>query len=83
VLGPGQVVRGVFIRAPRFTRVGPALTVVATHDGEPVGVREGLKVALAFHPELTEDRRLFAWFLSAVALPARQALAHSETEARR
>lgn len=71
VLGEGAVVRGVFIRAPRFTRIGPALTVVATRDGEPVGVRQDRLVALAFHPELTDDARLFAWFLAAVVEPAR------------
>jgi 5'-phosphate synthase pdxT subunit len=79
-LGAGAVVRGVFIRAPRFTRLGPALEVLATHDGEPVGVREGAKVALAFHPEMTDDTRLFEWFLRAVVLPARREAAH-RTEA--
>jgi 5'-phosphate synthase pdxT subunit len=67
----GGPVRGVFIRAPRFTRVGPAVDVIATHDGEPVGVRQGPLVALAFHPELTDDPRLFRWFLDAVVAPAR------------
>jgi 5'-phosphate synthase pdxT subunit len=58
---------GVFIRAPRILRVGPGVEVVATRAGEPVGVRQGRAVALAFHPELTADRRLHAWFLADVA----------------
>ena len=51
--------------------MGPGLEILATHDGEPVGVREGDLVALAFHPELTEDGRLFTWFLEQVVMPAR------------
>jgi len=67
----GGPVRGVFIRAPRFTRLGPQVETIATHDGEPVGVRQGRLVALAFHPELTDDVRLFRWFLEQVVAPAR------------
>jgi 5'-phosphate synthase pdxT subunit len=58
---------GVFIRAPRITRVGRGVEVIATLGGEPVGVRQGRVVALAFHPELTGDARLHAWFLRDVA----------------
>lgn len=82
VLGYGAVVRGVFIRAPRFTRVGPALTIVATRDGEPVGVRQDRLVALAFHPELTDDVRLFAWFLAAVVATAPSAATSTAGSAR-
>ncbi len=64
--GGSAPVTGVFIRAPRFTRVGPGVEVVARLDGEPVGVRDGRHVALAFHPELTDDARPFAWFLRTV-----------------
>ncbi len=48
---------GVFIRAPRIERVGDA-EVIATHDGEPVAVRQGAIVGASFHPELTDDPRL-------------------------
>ncbi|MEP7027827.1 MAG: pyridoxal 5'-phosphate synthase glutaminase subunit PdxT [Candidatus Eisenbacteria bacterium] len=73
VLGPDATVAGMFIRAPRFTRVGPGVEIVAARRGEPVGVRQGRLVALAFHPELTDDRRLHRWFLAAVVAPARRA----------
>ena len=67
-VGPlGDAMHGVFIRAPRITRVGRGVEVVATYLGEPVGVRQGLAVAIAFHPELMTDRRLHAWFLRDVA----------------
>ena len=48
----------VFIRAPRFTRVGPNVAVLARHRGEPVLVREGNVTAATFHPELTGDTRV-------------------------
>lgn len=63
----GGDMQGVFIRAPRIMRLGPGVQVVARLADEPVGVRQGRMVALAFHPELTVDRRLHAWFLRDVA----------------
>lgn len=48
----------VFIRAPRFTRIGSAVQVLARHRGEPVLVREGPVTAATFHPELTADVRV-------------------------
>ena len=63
----GVEMPGVFIRAPRITRVGAGVQVIANYRGEPVGVRRGHAAALAFHPELTPDRRLHAWFLREVA----------------
>jgi 5'-phosphate synthase pdxT subunit len=44
----------VFIRAPRITRVGPSVTVRASHRGEPVLVQQGPITAASFHPELTD-----------------------------
>jgi 5'-phosphate synthase pdxT subunit len=50
---------GVFIRAPVVSGVGPQVEVLAVDaDGQPVAVRQGKVLATAFHPELTEDRRL-------------------------
>jgi 5'-phosphate synthase pdxT subunit len=45
----------VFIRAPRITRVGPSVEVLATLRGEPILVRQGNIVGATFHPELTSD----------------------------
>jgi 5'-phosphate synthase pdxT subunit len=63
----GGEVEGVFIRAPRIRRVGTGVETIARLDGEPVGVRQGRVAGFAFHPELTPDRRLHAWFLRDVA----------------
>ena len=48
----------LFIRAPRITRVGPNVTVLATLNDEPIMVRSGNVYAASFHPELTPDRRI-------------------------
>jgi 5'-phosphate synthase pdxT subunit len=64
--GDGSAFRGVFIRAPRFGRLGPGVETIARLGDEAVGVRQGRLVALAFHPELTDDARLHRWFLERV-----------------
>jgi 5'-phosphate synthase pdxT subunit len=53
---------GVFIRAPLVERVGPAVEVLAEHEGHPVAVRQGEAMGLAFHPELSGDGRLHQEF---------------------
>src|SRR5436853_4933796 len=58
--------RGVFIRAPRVREAGPAVEVLAEHDGEPVLLRQGRFLVAAFHPELTEDTRVHDLFLEQV-----------------
>jgi 5'-phosphate synthase pdxT subunit len=80
----GGTLQGVFIRAPRITRVGRGVEVIASYRGEPVGVRKGHVAALTFHPELTGDRRLHAWFLREVAglvLPSPSAIVASQRDA--
>lgn len=63
----GGPVKGVFIRAPRFADLGPGADVLAAaDDGEPLAVREGRSLAVAFHPELTDDARVHAFFLERV-----------------
>jgi pyridoxal 5'-phosphate synthase pdxT subunit len=58
---------GVFIRAPMVTGVGPRAEVLATDpDGRPVAVRQGRVIATAFHPELTDDRRVHRLLLELV-----------------
>lgn len=59
-------VRGVFIRAPFVTRVGDHVEILATFQDKIVGVREQNILGTAFHPELTEDSRLHAFFAKMV-----------------
>jgi 5'-phosphate synthase pdxT subunit len=58
--------RAIFIRAPRIVRAGEGVSALATHQGEPVAVEQGNIVGLAFHPELTDDKRFHRYFLEVV-----------------
>jgi pyridoxal 5'-phosphate synthase pdxT subunit len=58
--------RGIFIRAPWIERVGPSVDVLAHHGGHPVAARDASRVVAAFHPELTDDRRLHRLFVDGV-----------------
>lgn len=51
-----------FIRAPRVTRVGDGVEVLATHDGSPVILRHGAVLVATCHPELRGDPSLHAFF---------------------
>jgi 5'-phosphate synthase pdxT subunit len=63
---PGGPLEMVFIRAPRITRVGPAIETLATRDGSPTLIRQGRLLAATFHPELTDDTRVHQLFLDIV-----------------
>jgi 5'-phosphate synthase pdxT subunit len=70
----GGALHAVFIRAPLVERVGHQVEVLATieHPAAPGGsptpvlCRQGPVLCSSFHPELTADRRLHAYFLSMV-----------------
>jgi pyridoxal 5'-phosphate synthase pdxT subunit len=59
-----EPLRAVFIRAPWIARWGGDVDVLAQIDGHPVVARERNMLVAAFHPELTDDLRLHALFLS-------------------
>ena len=61
----GGSMNAVFIRAPWVEEVGEGVEVLAEVDGHPVAVRQGNILAVAFHPELTDDARLHEWVLRA------------------
>jgi pyridoxal 5'-phosphate synthase pdxT subunit len=66
-LGPDEPpFHAVFIRAPIVVSIGPAVEVLAEHDGHPVLARQGHVLVASFHPELTADARLHARFLQEV-----------------
>ena len=60
----GGPLRAVFIRAPWVDEAGEGVEVLAEVDGHPVAVQQGNMLAVAFHPELTDERRLHAWLLN-------------------
>jgi pyridoxal 5'-phosphate synthase pdxT subunit len=66
----GEPLHAVFIRAPWVEEVGDGVEVLAEVDGHPVAVREGNVLAVAFHPELTDERRLHRWLLETAGVAA-------------
>ncbi len=62
--------RAVFIRAPWVAEHGDGVEVLAEVDGHPVAVRQGNMLAVAFHPELTDERRLHRWLLDHAGVTA-------------
>ena len=62
----GAPLHAVFIRAPWVEEAGPEVEVLAEVDGHPVAVRQGNILAVAFHPELTDERRLHEWLVDRV-----------------
>ncbi|CAE6518807.1 pyridoxal 5'-phosphate synthase glutaminase subunit PdxT [Paenibacillus sp. GCM10023250] len=66
VKGIDEPVRAVFIRAPLIKEVGPSVDVLSTYKDEIVTARQGHLLASSYHPELTDDYRLHAYFLDMV-----------------
>jgi 5'-phosphate synthase pdxT subunit len=62
-----EPLRAVFIRAPWIESAGPEVEVLAELEGHPVVARQGNVLVAAFHPELTDDLRLHAYFLALAA----------------
>lgn len=56
----------VFIRAPYIESVEPGVEVLATVDNKIVAVRYQNQLALAFHPELTADKRIHQEFVAMI-----------------
>jgi 5'-phosphate synthase pdxT subunit len=68
--GFGEALRAVFIRAPWVEETGNGVEVLAEVDGHPVAVRQGEIMAVAFHPELTDDPRVHAWLVDRIRAAA-------------
>jgi len=55
--------RAVFIRAPAISGAGEEVEILAKVGGNVVAARQKNLLALAFHPELTQDLRIHQMFL--------------------
>ncbi|MEV5111655.1 pyridoxal 5'-phosphate synthase glutaminase subunit PdxT [Bacillus sp. LBA3-1-1.1] len=64
--GVGEDLVGVFIRAPYVVNVADDVEVLSTHGDRMVAVRQGPFLAASFHPELTDDHRVTAYFVEMV-----------------
>ena len=66
VKGFSSKYNGIFIRAPAITNVGKDVDVLAKVNEYIVAAQQGNKLALAFHPELTDDLRFHHYFLTII-----------------
>lgn len=72
--GEGRPFHAVFIRAPWVEKAGATVQVLGrvehpedtSGEGAVVAVRQDRLMATSFHPEVTGDRRLHAYFLSLI-----------------
>lgn len=56
----------VFIRAPHIVEVGEKVEVLSMHNDRIVAAREGQFLGCSFHPELTDNHALTAYFVEMV-----------------
>ncbi|CAM3896901.1 pyridoxal 5'-phosphate synthase glutaminase subunit PdxT [Cytobacillus oceanisediminis] len=56
----------VFIRAPHIVEAGENVEILAKHNDRIVAAREGRFLGCSFHPELTDDHRLTAYFIEMI-----------------
>jgi 5'-phosphate synthase pdxT subunit len=56
----------VFIRAPYISGAGRDVEILSRHNGCIVAARQKNLLALAFHPELTDDFRIHRYFLQMI-----------------
>jgi 5'-phosphate synthase pdxT subunit len=54
----------VFIRAPAIVEVGKGVEILAEFEEYIVAAQQDNILALAFHPELTDDTRIHEYFIS-------------------
>lgn len=65
--GISGTVHAAFIRAPLISSVGAQATVVASlEDGRVVGVTQGNRLGISFHPEVTGEDRIHSYFYDAL-----------------
>lgn len=58
--------KAIFNDAPYIQEIAPNVGILAEYNGKIVFVRQGNMLAGAFHPEQTEDDRIYRYFLDIV-----------------
>lgn len=56
-----------FIRAPYIEKIGESATELSRRDGKITAVRQDAQLAVAFHPELTDDPAVYRYFFDMIA----------------
>ena len=66
IAGAAEDFQAIFIRAPHIVQAGENVEILAKHNERIVAAREGHILGCSFHPELTDDHRLTAYFINMV-----------------
>jgi 5'-phosphate synthase pdxT subunit len=66
VKGVAHDLRAVFIRAPLILEVKEGVDILSIHQEQIVAARQEHILAASFHPELTDDERMHAYFTEMV-----------------
>jgi 5'-phosphate synthase pdxT subunit len=71
--------KAVFIRGPIVKETGKDVQIIAKHNNKIVAVQQNNIVGTSFHPELTEDNRIHAYFIKSI-LKNKEKLKESKTQ---
>lgn len=66
IAGVADNYEAVFIRAPHIAQAGENVEILAKHGERIVMAREGNILGCSFHPELTDDYRITAYFINMI-----------------
>ena len=55
-----------FIRAPKFSGINKACTVLGSHNNEPVLIRNSRHLISSFHPEINKNLCIYEYFLKMI-----------------
>ena len=65
--GQKSTFEGIFIRAPKITRVGEGVRPIAYHKNDVVMAENDHILVATFHPELSNDLRIHKYFVEKAA----------------
>ena len=71
--------KAVFIRGPIVKETGKDVQIIAKYNNKIVAVQQDNIVGTSFHPELTEDNRIHAYFIKSI-LKNKEKLKENKTQ---
>jgi 5'-phosphate synthase pdxT subunit len=57
---------GVFIRAPKISKMGKSIIILAKYKKQPVMITDGRHFVTTFHPEIGSDVRIHNYFMEQI-----------------
>ena len=60
-------IEAIFIRAPKIISISKDVEILARFEAQPILVRQKNILVSSFHPELTDDRSVYEYFLKMIS----------------